>query len=177
MEELQTELNTEQSTETVVETKAETRLSDLPRLEDLLKSEKEVKQKTEIKGLEKASGELLAEDKTFAKKKDEKKVFIKRRLKIVTGVYVAVASLLLAFAGVNIATLATQGGNSHTNDIAITQLMGEVENASGDIGEDLVNPDVAPFTISLNEPRDYSDDKKELTFLDKITILFRNIFG
>lgn len=177
MEELQPELNTEQTTETVVETKTETRLSDFLRLEDMLKSEKEVKQNTEIKGLEKASGETLAEDRTFARKKDEKKVYIKRRLKIVTGVYVAVVSLLLAFAGVNVATLATQGGNSHTNDIAITQLTGEVENASEDINEEMLNQGVAPFTVSLNEPRDYSDDNKELSFLDKVTILFRNIFG
>ena len=177
MEELQPELNTEQTTETVVETKTETRLSDFPRLEDMLKSEKEVKQNTGIKGLEKASGEIFAEDKTFARKKDEKKFLVKRRLKIVTGVYVAVASLLLVFAGVNIATLATQGGNSHTNEITITQLTGEVDSASGDVNEDLINQGIAPFTVSLNEPRDYNDDNKDLTLLDKITILFRNLFG
>ena len=36
---------------------------------------------------------------------------------------------------------------------------------------------VLNIEISLNEPRDYSDDIEELTFLDKMTILFRNIFG
>ena len=40
------------------------------------------------------------------------------------------------------------------------------------------NPGMDPsgeIQISLNEPRDYSDDKKELTFLDKLTILFMHI--
>ena len=49
-----------------------------------------------------------------------------------------------------------------------------------DIYEGLNTPDADPtgtIEISLNEPRDYSDDTKELTFFDKLTILFRNIFS
>ena len=45
------------------------------------------------------------------------------------------------------------------------------ENATSEL------PTKGEFQRSLNEPREYSEDKKELTWLDKITILFRNIFG
>lgn len=176
-EDLFIKLESSQQTETITEQKTQQSLSDLPRLEDMLKSEKEVKANTEIKGFESATTENFAQDKTFARKKDEKKVYLKRRVKIVTSVYLVIVTLLLTFAGVNLATIATQGGSGHTNDIAITQLAGDVEDSKQAAEENLQQSAAAPFTISLNEPRDYADDYKDLTFFDKFTILFRNIFG
>ena len=44
----------------------------------------------------------------------------------------------------------------------------------------LENPEISEsidLPIDVNPPRDYNEDGKELTFLDKLTILFRNIFS
>ena len=41
---------------------------------------------------------------------------------------------------------------------------------------EITDPD-ASIEVSLNPPRDYGDDKQELTFFDKLTILFKNLFG
>ena len=179
MEELEPKLNTntEVQTETQTQTEVEKEISlgSSLRLEDLLKTEKEVKIKQEIKGLTQVESEFKTENKEFAKKKDEKKIFLKRRLKVVSGVYIAVVSLLLTFVGVNVATLAILNNayNSNTNTIQAKQ-------ESVAYLEGTQTPPELPaeeITIALNEPRDYSDDKKDLTFFDRITIMFRSIFG
>ena len=177
-EELQPELETNAdvqiATETSEETKKETSLDNFPRLEDLIKSEKEIKTKTEIQGVTKVEPNVKTEDRVFTRKTDEKKTYIKRRLKTITGVYISVVTLLLAFVGVNIATLAilNKDINSATNTIkSQTEVVTYIENSA------TPSTPAGEYQISLNEPRDYSEDKKELTFLDKITILFRNIFG
>lgn len=176
MEELQPELEQNSNIQTQSEITKETNqtnLESLPRLEDLLKSEKQVKTNKEIKGLTQVKTSFSAKEQEFAKKKDEKKANTKRRIKTITGVYVAVASLLAIFAGVNVITLAILNKQATTNLDTIQNKQDQVEkivteapSAEGDINLILGTP-----------PRDYDDDKQELTFLDKISILFRGIFG
>ena len=175
-EELKPELQNETQTQTITSEDVKTELDSLPRLEDLLKSEKEVSVKQEIKGVTNIDAEIKTEDRVFAKKQDKRKALVKTRLKIVTGVYIAVASLLFAFVGVNIATLVILNKDitNNANTIQAESYIAEQLESSASQPLDSAG---APIEISLNEPRDYSDDKKELTFLDKLTILFRNIFG
>ena len=176
MEELQEQ--TTSTTTTIIEPKIEpmTRLEDLPSLDELKRSETEVIVKTEpqIQGLKKVEQTFATEDKVFKRKEDEKKVFLKRRLKIVTGVYIGVLTLLLGFVGVNLATLVilNKDINSNTNTIQVESARIEMIEGATELPTD----PTSAITISLNEPRDYGDDKKELTFLDKITIMFRTLF-
>ena len=178
MEELEQELNTntnigvEAQTSSNIQTNSQ--LEDLPRLEDLLKSEKEVKVEQTIEGLEKVEPTTQEEDKTFSRKEDEKKVYIKKRVKILTAVYVAVATLLLTFTGINIATLVGMGNTHDNNRETIIENASDIENAEKYY--QATTPTGEEIKVTLNEPRDYSDDTKELTFFDKISILFRNIF-
>ncbi len=176
MDELQRELapTASTTTTTIVEPSIDTtRLADLPSLEELTRSENEVVNKPEIKGFKSVVSAPISEDRTFKRKADEKKVFLKKRQKLVTAVYISVASLLLAFVGINIATLAILNKDINTNANTIQIESVRVENAPKS-----ETSDTPTFMeISLNEPRDYGDDNKELTFLDKVTILFRNIFG
>lgn len=172
--ELQNETSIE--TEVVQETATETSLDNLPRLEDMLKSEKEIKQAKKIEGLQKASANDLIEEKTFAKKTDKKKPLMKKRLKIITGVYLGIVTLLLTFVGVNVGTLialnkqTTDSLNTMQAESQVVEVLRPEHTAPAD-------PTEPPFVVSINEPRDYNDDKKDLTFFDKITILFRNLFG
>lgn len=149
-------------------------LDSLPRIEELRKSEQEVKIDTKIEGVTQVEQKTKTEDRFFTKKTDEKKVYLKKRLKIVTSVYVSVVALLLTFVGINIATLAMlkKDINSNTQTIQAEQAM--IEELKNNASQ---NPPMEELQISLNEPRDYSEDKQELTFLDKLTILFRNLFG
>ena len=176
MEELEPLKEENASIQTQSEIKNEitqTNLNSLPRLEDLLKSEKQVKTNKEIQGLTQVQTFTQANEKAFAKKQDNKQVHLKRRIKTITGVYVAVASLLAIFAGVNVVTLAVLNKQATTNldtiqskQEVVESIMQEAPTAGQDIPLILGTP-----------PRDYDDDNKELTFLDKISILFRGIFG
>ena len=171
----ETKTDIEIATEPTEKKKTEIRFEDLPRLEDLLKSEKEIKSAQELKGLKQVEEKTLAEDKPFTMKQDEKKTMVKKRVKIFTGVYIAVVALLLTFIGINIATLTIMDKDINSNANTIQSQSQQI-----DIYEGLNTPDADPtgtIEISLNEPRDYSDDTKELTFFDKLTILFRNIFS
>lgn len=177
MEEEFKELDTsEVNTETIsnVQTNEETTFDNLPRLEDLLKSEKDVKVTSKIEGVTEVSNTTILENKPFSKREDKRKFQIKKRVKIVTGVYISIVSLLLAFVGINAVTLSMLNKeiNANTNTIqAQSEVVTYLENST-------IQQDPAGIIeVSLNEPRDYSDDKKELTFLDKLTILFRNIFA
>ena len=177
MEELKPELETEVNIQTVTSEKPtveEPTLDNLPRLEDMIKSEKEVKAAPQIEGVTQVQASRTILDKPFERKEDKKKALLKKRQKIVAGVGVSVATLLLAFVGINAVTLAVLSGTETSNAETI-QSQNEViadlantTNPSAPLGE---------ITIALNEPRDYSDDKKELTILDKLTIMFRSIFG
>lgn len=172
--EMETEVNAQTITSEQTQTKQENSLDNLPRLEDLLKSEKEVKTAPQIEGVTQVENEALIQDKPFAKKEDKKKIYLKRRVKIVAGVYASVVALLLAFVGVNAVSLAllNKDINTNTNTIqAQNDVITYLENSTPTI-----NPDNS-IIVSLNEPRDYSDDKKDLTFLDKLTIIFRSIFS
>ncbi len=164
-------------TETLTSVNEETKqtLDSLPRIEEIRKSEQEIKVKTEIEGTTQVKSETQAKDRVFTRKADEKRVYLKKRVKILTAVYTTVVVLMLAFVISNIATLAklNKDISSNTNTIKnkgdlIEQVIDEVE--PGLVGEN-------PIEIKLNTPRDYSEDKKELTWLDKVTIIFKNIFG
>ena len=162
-------LNTE--TVTSLETQSEKKLDNLPRIEDLIKSEKEVKTAPQIEGVTEAKNDVR--DKVFARKEDKAKNSMRKRLKIVTGVYVSVVAMLLALIGVNVVTLAMLNKEITTNTETIQQQTSVLENQqaveSAVGGEEIL--------VNLEPPRDYTDDNKELTFMDKITILFRNLFG
>lgn len=164
------------ATQESVETKEQSTLSDLPRIEDLIKSEKEVKTAPKIEGVTDIESQTKTENRIFAKKEDKKKVYLKKRVKIATGVYVAVATLLLAFVGVNLFTLTMldKDLSKTTNTITTQQqlLNNELKNYTPP-----TDATGAPIEISLNPPRDYQDDNKELTFLDKLTIIFRSLFA
>ena len=177
MEEEQLQQQTESvgtSTELIEKVEQEKKLDDFPRLEDLMKSEKEIKPSPEIEGVSQVEQKTQTKDRIFTRKSDEKKVYIKKRLKILTTVYISVVVLMLAFVITNIATLAILNKNITTNTDTIqteqTQVLIEESKAP-------TETEHSEIQISLNEPRDYSEDKKELTWLDKITILFRNLFG
>ena len=177
MEELEPKLesnsNIQTQSEIKQEFKTENNLKSLPRLEDLLKSEKQVKVNKKIEGLTQVQTFTQANEKEFAKKKDNSKAHLKRRIKTITGVYVAVASLLAIFAGVNVITLAVLNKQVTTNTNTIQSQHAQVEQI-------MQNAPTAGQDIPLilgTPPRDYDDDNKELTFLDKISILFRGIFG
>ena len=177
MEEEQIQQQTESvGTSTQVEERIEQekKLDDLPRIEDLRKSEKDVKTSTEIEGATQIEQATQTKDRIFVRKADQKKALYKKRLKIVTAVYTTVVVLLLAFVGVNIATLATLNKSITTNTETIQTQQQQIEL----LEPSQPNPSNEPtYQISLNEPRDYSEDKQELTWLDKITILFRNLFS
>lgn len=175
-EELEKQTITQTETRVEQEQEQDLALDSLPRLEDLLKSEKEIKPAPELKGLTQAKQDSATENRVFKSKEDEKKSFVKKRVKIVSAVYICVCALLFGFVIFNTVSLAILGKNinSNTNTIkAETEHVEYLENGT----QQPVPPDGQQIEITLNEPRDYSDDTKELTFFDKLTILFRNIFG
>lgn len=174
-EELEVQESASIQTETLtsVEQKTQT-LDSLPRIEELRRSEQDVKINTEVQGTTQVEQQTRVKDKIFTRKVDEKKVHLKQRLKIVTAVYTTVVALLLGFVITNIVTLAMLDKSVTTNTNTIQSKKDEIvrvleDNSTGTSTGDL--------PISVNEPRDYSEDEKELTWLDKITILFRNLFG
>ena len=172
--EKQESISIQTETVTSVEETTKPTLSSLPSLEELKKSEQQVQTQTEIEGVTQVEQKTQTKDRIFTRKSDEKKVHIKKRLKIVTAVYSTVVALLLSFVITNVATLAILNISINTNTETIqteqTQIL--IEESQTPAGSQL-----GEYQISLNEPRDYSEDKKELTWLDKITILFRNIFS
>jgi len=176
-QELEQEIKVETLTQTEVKTEEKVGLESLPRLEDLLKTEKEIKtqQKTEIEGLTDVKTENTMQDRAFARVADEKKVFVKKRIKTITTVYSIAVSLLLAFVGVNLVTFVQKNKEINANTEIIKQQTEVVETHQPQ-SPPSTNPK-GQFEISLNEPRDYSDDDQDLSMLDKITILFRNLFG
>lgn len=174
MEELEKLNQTETVTAVEQEQKKELKLDDFPRLEDLIKSEQEIKPEIKLQGLKSAEPNTQLEDRPFALKKDEKKKFIKKRLKLVTGVYIAIATLLLGFVGVNIATLAVLNKKIDNNVKTISEETIRIEENNTSLPD---NPLTGTIEIALNQPRDYNDDNHSLTLLDKLTILFRSLFG
>lgn len=175
-EQIQQQTQTESvgtATQTIEKVEQEKKLDDLPRVEDMRKSEKEIKTQTQVEGATAIETETQTQDRVFVKKADQKKALYKKRLKIVTGVYATALTLLLAFVGVNIATMVMLNKKITTNTDTIQTQMDQIEL----LEQTTPTSPTGNYQISLNEPRDYSEDKKELTFLDKLTILFRNLFG
>ena len=175
-EELKPEMEVQVNTQTVASEvkKEEQSLESFPRLEDLLKSEKTVKPAQQLEGVTEVEKTTFFEQVPFTKKEDKRAPLFKKRIKIVSGVLVSTITLLLAFVGVSTFTLAQLYKETSTNTETIQSQQEVLTNL-----ENTVKPGepVMPFEITLNEPRDYSDDKKELTILDKLTIMFRSLFG
>ena len=170
----QEQISVQTETQTSVNQETKQTLDSFPRIEDLRKSEQDVKIKTQIDGTTQVEQRTQAKDRVFKKKVDEKKVYLKKRLKIVTAVYTSVVALLLGFALANVATLANLEKDITTNTQTIQSKKDQIVQV---LEESNPGQEIGAFQISLNEPRDYSEDKKELTWLDKITILFRNLFS
>lgn len=163
------------TTETVQEIKKEQSVEDFPRWEDVRKSEKEVKYNTKLEGVTEAENDDNFFERPIEKKKDAKTRLYKRRLKILTGVYLTILSLLGVFAITNLVTLIKMDKQISSNTETIrskSYVLTEIEKTATEPTE----PSQI-VELHLNEPRDYKDDKKELTFLDKLTIIFRNIFS
>jgi len=175
-EELKPETQQEVNTQTVTsETKKEeTSLDNFPRLEDMLKSEKEVQPAKKLEGVTEVEKTTFFEQNPFAKKEDKKAPLLKKRVKIVSGVLISTITLLLAFVGISTFTLASLHKQINTN----TETIQSQQEVLTDLAN-TVNPGdpASVLEVTLNEPRDYSDDKKELTILDKLTIMFRSLFG
>lgn len=176
LEELELERKSTTITQTsqLSEQEVKPKLSDLPRLEDLLKSEKEIV-KPELKGLKRIEDEKLTENKTFTRKADEKKQFAKRRVKTIGVIYSVCLVFLLGFAIFNLATLVGLQNDYITN-------ANTIQNRSDQVSvweENATDPSLPSESaaIALNLPRDYADDKQELTFFDRVAILFKNLFG
>ncbi len=176
MDELEQEKESKTNTEVVNNVEKSETLEDLPRLEDLLKSEQEIneqKQAKELRGLTQVEPEFNQENLTFRRKEDEKKTILKKRAKIVTAVYTTVLALLFILVGVNIVTQAILSKDIRSNTKTIQSQTERI--ATIETEEELV-PTGEGYTISLTTPRDYSDDKKDLTLMDKLTIIFGNLF-
>jgi len=144
----------------------------MPNIEQLRQNEMQFKTKTQLQGVTQVEDEFAQETREFTKKQDKAKQKAGVRSKVIKGVYFSVLGLLLTLVGVNAITLAVLSNSINTNKDTIKSkqdTIAEYVLNEGDI------PD--PLPITLNEPRDYNDDKKELTFWDKVTILFRNIFS
>lgn len=148
---------------------------ELPKLEDLLKSENEVTTVLEpkIEGLKQVDEGKQTIEKTFQRKADEKKAFVKRRVKIVTGVYASIFALILGFVFVNTATLIRLDKNTQTNTQQIQSGTTYLQGKQDALEEASKNK----LELSVNTPRNYGDDETELTFFDKLTIVFRSLFS
>lgn len=175
MEEQELQKNSNIALENEIKTEnTQKNLGSLPRYEDMLLTEKQVKPKQEISGLTQAKTTTKTQDKEFAKKQDLTKINAKRRIKIVTGVYSVVASLLAIFAIVNVVTLVILNKQVTTNLETIQTKQSQVEQ--------IENVEIPSAGEEINlilgtPPRDYDNDNKELSFWDKVSILFKSIFG
>lgn len=173
-EELQKQENLSVQTEQITSVEQEKQaLGSFPRIEELRKSEQDVKVNTQIEGTTQVEHQTQTKDRIFTRKEDERKVLFKKRKKIVAVVYSSVLALLMAFAITNTVVLARKENYVETKTTTIEQYDKEL----GDIDKNEAGTSLKDFQISINEPRDYSEDEKELTLLDKLTILFRNIFS
>ena len=176
-EELKPELETQVNTQTIAseQKKEEISLDNFPRLEDLLKSEKTVKQSQKLEGVVEVEKTTFFEKVPFTKKEDKRAPLFKKRIKIVSTVLVSTITLLLAFVGVSTFTLIKQQKAVSANTETINKVLKpELEKLQNSVNAN--NPS-GSFEITLNPPRNYDDDKKELTILDKLTIIFRSIFS
>ena len=175
-EELKPEVEKEVNTQTVAseQVKEESSLDNLPRLEDLLNSEKTVKPAKQLEGVTEVEKTTFFEQVPFTKKEDKRAPLFKKRVKIVSSVLVSTVLMLLAFVGVSTFTLASLHKEVHTNTQTIQSQQEVLNNLKNSVN---TNDPSGMLEITLNEPRDYSDDKKELSILDKLTIVFRSIFS
>lgn len=160
-------------TSTSSETEQKQELDLFPRIEDLIKSEKEVKKAPPIKGVTQVEQKIQTEDRVFSRKSDQRKQYMQKRQKIVKSVYLTTVVLLLTLLFVNLGTLISMD-RTITKNIATKQAQQKqiemLENQTPQSPQ-------GNIPIDLNLPRDYDDDKKELTFLDKVTIVFKNLFS
>lgn len=175
MEELsrEPELNNEEETVTATETRSESKTDPVLRFEDAVRAEREVS--TYAASVTSTEAVVKpAEDRMFSKKVDKKKKLYMKRVKIVTSVYATVVGLLLLLTGVNVATLVTTSRSVTTDTETIKSNSEQIEVLEEQAGAETTDGSIY---VTLNQPRDYSKEKTELTFLDKVTILIRNLFG
>ena len=176
MEELERQTQTETTTAVEQETDTKINLDDLTNFQDFVKSEQEIKSERKLQGLTAAEPAQAIEDRPFARKEDEHKKFVKKRVKLVTGIYIAIATLLLSFVGVNIGTLVALNKKIDNN---VKTIQSEQEKIELVKRSDVPDADLTGkgISITLNQPRDYNDDNHSLNLLDKLTILFRSLFS
>lgn len=176
MEELEKQTQTETTTAVQQELGTKINLEDITNFQDFVKSEQEIKSENKLQGLKAAEPEQTLEDRPFARKEDEHKKFVKKRVKLVTGIYIAIATLLLSFVGVNIGTLVAMNKKIDNN---VKTIQSEQEKIELIKRSDVPDADLTGegISITLNQPRDYNDDNNSLNLLDKLTILFRSLFS
>lgn len=174
-EQLQPELNTEPKPTMVDETKKEEKVGSVFNFENMIRSEREVNAFAASVASTESIVKHTVEDKVFSKKVDRKKQLYRTRVKIVTSIYTTVVALLLILTGANIVSLIVTAKAINndkqivqTNQEKIVELEQESTATTGQ-GKEIY--------VTLNQPRDYSKEKTDLTFLDKVTILIKNIFG
>ena len=78
-------------------------LDSFPRIEDLRRSEQDVKINTQVEGTTQVDQKSATQDRVFTRKCDERKVYFKKRFKVITAVYTSVVVLMLSFVIANIA--------------------------------------------------------------------------
>ena len=99
----------------------------MPRIEELRRSEQDVKVNTEVQGTTQVRQKTQVKDFIFKKKSDKRKIYFKKRLKIVTAVYTIAIILLSSFAIANVVTLANLEKSVTTNTETIQSAQQQVE--------------------------------------------------
>ncbi len=170
-----TSTQTEVKRDVAIDPKTDTRFDDLPNLEDLLKSEKDVKVEVDStpQGLKQVKQNEKPADKIFTRKEDQKRAFIKHRVKLFTSIYAIVCCLLLGLVGFNAATLIAKNRDINSQTDIIQQGNTYLGNSQSSMEDD----NVLELPVTVNTPRDYGDDANNLTFFDRLTILFRSLFS
>ena len=102
-EEFEAQESSSIQTETITNVETKSAFDSLPRIEDLRKSEQDVKINTQVEGTTQVEQKTQVKDRFFTRKTDEKKVYYKKRIKILTAVYTSVVVLLLGFVISNVA--------------------------------------------------------------------------
>ena len=171
-EELKQENVQEVNTQTIAseESKEETSLDNLPRLEDLLKSEKELTPAKQIEGVTEVEKTTFFEYKS--KKEDKRAPLFKKRIKIVTSVFASAITLLLAFVGISTATLVMLQKDISTNTNTIQSQQEVLANL-----ENTVNPGDPASALEITLNAIFFISVFSLTIFDKLTIVFRSLFG
>ncbi len=121
-EESERELEINTTTEQVENEKKQ--LDNLPRFEDISKSETITQTNIDIPNT--TETKTIVQDKFFTKKEDEKKVYLRKRVKLVMFLYLIIVIALMTLVGVNIATLVNQGNTIKNNEKTINDQIEQI---------------------------------------------------